>query len=131
MKTMTAGFLMFATLAAPASATMFEHTYQRHAAPGHEIRINVYMQHGRDCSPMRNPTIDVDTKPSHGMVSIRDYAGISSAPRIGAIDCTGKPLTGLAVYYTPDAGFTGTDQFDYSVAFSNGGLHDAAVVTVR
>lgn len=55
-----------------------------------------------------------------------------SVLRVGAPDCTGHTFPGTAIWYMPQPGFRGVDQFTYDIVGRTDALHrDTAVIDVR
>ncbi len=106
-------------------------TLRRSTDAGREVRISTYSQHKSDCTPGRPPQISMGTKPAHGTTAIRPASVEGGKSRFGQIDCTGTVQSGLAIWYAPEAGFHGTDQFDFYVIDRNGTAHDTAIVDVK
>jgi hypothetical protein len=106
-------------------------TLQRSTDAGHEVRVFTYSQHKSDCSPAPAPQISMGTKPAHGAISMRPATVAGSKSRFSQLDCTGTMQSGLAVWYDLEAGFRGTDQFDYYVINGNSTGHDTVIVQVK
>ncbi len=97
---------------------------------GKQVRIKRYMEHDIFCAPSM-PTIIVTTLPAHGTFSTRQETGPAGVTRVGSVDCSGRILPGLALYYTPEPGFRGSDQMKYTVGITGRALHDSAAITVK
>ncbi len=72
-----------------------------------------------------------DFKPASGTLAVTSVQTVSD--RGGAVSIARDPLTnvGIGVYYSPAAGFLGTDTFEYQVTYPNGQSYTAEVtVTV-
>lgn len=127
---------LLAALALPVVAhaqksTPQEHTWRRSTTAGQEVRIFTYVQHRSDCTQGPDPAITIHTKPAHGTATVRPGTVTIGPSRFGAVDCSGRSLSGLGIWFVPEAGFSGTDQFDYEVQFTNGVAHDTAMVEVK
>lgn len=108
-----------------------ERTWRRSTTAGQEVRIFTYVQHRSDCSQGPDPRITIRTPPAHGTATVRPGTITIGPSRFGATDCSGRSLSGLGVWFVPEPGFRGTEQFDYEVQFTNGVAHDTAMVDVR
>jgi hypothetical protein len=108
-----------------------ERTLRRTTTVGQEVRVFTYTEHRSDCSQGPQPSVKVLTPPAHGQVAIRYASVVQGRSRFGAVDCSGLTLMGQAIWYLPDAAFTGTDSFDYEVGQGNGVAHDTAKVEVK
>ncbi|QRY33289.1 MULTISPECIES: Ig-like domain-containing protein [unclassified Variovorax] len=123
--------LALCTVAHAQKGTPREHTWQRSTTAGQEVRIFTYVQQRSDCSQGPDPVVTIRTKPAHGTVSVRPGSVTVGPPRFGAVDCSGRTLSGQGIWFVPEPGFSGTDQFDYEVQFTNGVAHDTAMVEVK
>ena len=132
--------LMAIVLAAPVALTQASHaqnaiererTLRRTTTIGQEVRVFTYTEHRSDCSQGPQPSVKVLEPPAHGQVDIRQASVVQGRSRFGAVDCSGRTLLGQAIWYQPDASFTGTDSFDYEVQQGNGVVHDTAKVEVK
>lgn len=87
------------------------------------VRVDVL---ANDDSDDPATTIDVDTRPDHGTAKVvgRGEDLPSEGPSTRAVPSAGT----LAIRYTPEPGFSGTDTFDYALTNSNGTT--TATVTV-
>jgi hypothetical protein len=107
-----------------------DRTYSVATIDGRDVRVSTYTHYNADCSPAGDPDIVLHNKPAHGVVSFRPQTTAVRHSRFGAV-CIGKTLPGLAVWYTPDKGFSGADQFDYYIVSRQNVALDTAVVNVR
>jgi hypothetical protein len=107
-----------------------EETFHRKATAGKEVRVVTYVKHHEDCSQKEPPTITVTSQPAHGHVSTRPGSVKTGPSRLGSVDCTGKRFDGISLWYQPDPGYTGTDQLRFDAFFSNGIVHDTAIIQV-
>jgi len=57
------------------------------------------------------PQIDVSQPPAHGTVDVRPQRFVLTGAFAGRTDCVGREVDGGAVWYTPAAGFHGSDSF--------------------
>lgn len=114
-----------------ANVIAHEHTFRLTATAGKPARIFTYAHFHRDCSAGPAPHTTFRTSPSHGTVEARREPSTVKTLRVGAADCSGRIYDGLGLYYTPAAGFRGTDQFDWIEDGGEHPYHDTAIVTVR
>jgi hypothetical protein len=126
--------LAWAMLAAPAVAadsTPPERTVTAFTTDiDHEVRIAAYVQfRSRNCVPDGAPSIEIVTKPNHGSVSLRPGPILVKESRSG--DCVGYTFPGVNIWYTPAAGFSGADRFDYDVFFTKDTRHNTATIDVK
>jgi hypothetical protein len=120
----------FALLAAPVLAENApDDTFVRTTDAGHEVRISAYVQYSNNCTSAGDPHIEVKGKPAHGSVTVRSASIVVTRSRSG--NCLGYTLPGLEVWYTPEAGFQGSDRFDYDVYYTKNMVHEAATVAVQ
>lgn len=108
-----------------------ERTWRRSTTTGQEVRIFTYVQHRSDCTQGPDPRITIRTPPAHGSATVRAGTVTIGPSRFGATDCSGRVLSGLGVWFVPEPGFSGADQFDYEVQFTNGVAQDTAMVDVK
>ncbi len=73
-----------------------------------------------------------DPDAAGGFTSDLLYFTISVFPQHGTLSCSGEctdePLTSATLTYTPEAGYTGTDEFDFTV--SDGLLENDATISI-
>ncbi|MEO6972872.1 MAG: Ig-like domain-containing protein [Rhodoferax sp.] len=103
---------------------------RRDTVAGREVRIFTYAEHHRDCGQSSLPIVTILTQPAHGSVSVRKNSVVAGRSRFGAPDCSGQTYEGQGIWYLPAAGFSGPDQFDYTVDLGNGIAHDTAIINV-
>ena len=65
------------------------------------------------------PTISFSQKPAHGTVDIRPERFIFGKGYVSGVtkSCEGQPVDGIALWYTPAAGFHGVDQIGWTADF--------------
>lgn len=134
MKTFTMALLTAFALSPAVHAqknTPQERTWRRNTQAGQEVRIFTYVQHRSDCSQGPDPRITLRTPPAHGTTAVRPDTVAIGPSRFGATDCSGRLLSGLGIWFVPEPGFSGSDQFDYDVQFTNGVAHDTAMIEVK
>lgn len=130
MKSFAILLIAFALLVAPVrAANAPDHTIARTTDAGREVRISTYVQFSGQCTSTGDPRIEVKGKPAHGSVTLRSTSIVVTRSSSG--DCLGYTLPGLAVWYTPEAGFQGSDRFDYDVYYTKSSVHEAATVEVQ
>jgi hypothetical protein len=73
---------------------------------------------GGGCSGIP-PTITFDPKPAHGTVDIRPDKFVFGKGYVSGATkaCEGQMVDGIAIWYTPAAGFKGVDQFGWTADF--------------
>lgn len=105
-------------------------TWNRQTAPGTEVLVRPYGEFSKSCMPTGAPTILVYMPPEHGKVSIRP--GFFLFTRFGAevFYCSPGEYQGVGVFYKPDPGFVGTDDFRYEVEFGTVSQRATAVISV-
>ena len=108
-----------------------QQTIRRTATPGQEVKIFTYASFNRQCQSNNQPQITLRIRPAHGTVAIRPGQSTVSVIREGAPDCTGKTYLGTAVFYTPEPGYRGSDQFDYDVLNKDNTAHDTAIISIE
>ena len=77
------------------------------------------------------PRFEVHRQPAHGVLAMRPEAATVKVLRTGAGNCSGRTYDGMAVYYTPSAGFHGTDTFDWTETAGPRPYHDTGIVLVK
>ncbi|MBB6482928.1 hypothetical protein [Rhizobium lusitanum] len=81
-------------------------------APGKKTKITSTSLVKQDCTFAGFPYTGVIKDPTHGKVEIEHGPVASKFPKdSNAYLCSGKTVQGNIIYYTSNAGFTGTDQF--------------------
>jgi hypothetical protein len=130
MKSPASLLIAFALLVAPVRAPNApDDTFNRTTDAGRAVRISGYVQYSVKCTSTGDPHVEVAAKPAHGTVTIRSASIVVTRSRSG--NCLGYSLPGVEVWYTPEAGFQGSDRFDYDVYYTKGSVHEAAAVEVQ
>ena len=80
----------------------------RTVTSGKTQQVLSYASWGEACSP-RAGTVRLVTKPQHGKVRSRPSNLLITSARFGDTKCIGRRIPGVAIDYTPDRGFHGTD----------------------
>ncbi len=119
--------------ARPASAQIGEtdRMIQRQTTAGQAVRIWPYVKLNHRCQQNGTPQISLLTPPAHGSIEQRSEEVAITTVLPGGNDCRGKSAPGIAVWYTPAAGFKGQERFDYQVTYGSLSRHDTIVVDVR
>ncbi len=133
MRPLALALIVWTALLAPGAAradTAPAHTLRRSTAVDTDVRINTYVQYrARGCAAEGGPRIELRTKPAHGTVSLRASSVVISESPTG--ECAGSTLPGLAVWYTPQPGYSGQDRFEYDVFYVKSIAHETSVVDVK
>jgi len=108
-----------------------EQTFRKTTAAGTEVRLFTYVHFAQDCTPGPLPRFQVHRQPTHGALTMRPEPMTVKVLRTGAGDCAGRTYDGMAVYYTPSAGFHGTDTFDWTETAGPHPYHDTGIVAVK
>jgi len=101
---------------------------------GKEVSTAYYTAWNGDCST-RTPSIRIVNKPTNGAVVIRPKKQkIGSGAELGKNNlCEGKTVIGSEVFYVPNSGYTGTDEFllESTIPGQPGAARRNITVTVR
>jgi hypothetical protein len=82
------------------------------AVSGKRTKISSTAHIKADCEFAGYPYTAAIKQPAHGKIEVVHEEVRVHYPKDGpGYVCSGKPVQGNAVYYTPDPGYTGTDQF--------------------
>ncbi|MDQ0472848.1 hypothetical protein [Labrys wisconsinensis] len=107
-------------------------TFHVHAAPGETVEVSNEAAWDKSCQGAGAPTYTFTAKPAHGAISTRPQTKVIKTCEAGHCACLGHEVLGSAIYYTPAAGFRGSDTFSFTSAFPNGRvLRHQALVTVK
>ena len=88
------------------------------ARSGQPTRINAYHSWDPDSCVSQAATMNVTTKPAHGVLTARIVPHTITTSRFGTVrNCTGRPIKALAIEYRSTPGFRGTDSFVIDVVF--------------
>ena len=138
IKRRQAGFIAMTILAAlPAvawgqGAEDVERTIHRQTTAGQPVRIRAYTRYNRRCQQDGSPQFTMLQSPAHGALEQRsELVEIKGQPLPGATLCTGKTVSGIAMWYTPQAAFVGTERFEYRVTYGSLARQDTVIVEVR
>lgn len=120
----------FTILGVAASADA--NNFQKSTSAGRAVLVRHYGSWDKDCRAKEAPQIEVTEAPSHGTVSTRANTSKITEVRLGGEQCLGHSVAGIAVYYTPQAGFRGIDNLGITAAFVDGKtVNDTATISVR
>ncbi len=101
-----------------------------HTKAGQEVRTRYHVRNDGQCHAAA-VRIVWKKPPAHGHVEDRAQEVVVGINRLGSNNtCKGLSLPGVAVYYMPDAGFRGDDEFIYDVEGAGGTLTYDTVVSV-
>jgi hypothetical protein len=101
------------------------------ARSGQPTRINAYHSWDPDSCVSQAASMNVTTKPAHGVLTARIVPHTITTSRFGPVrNCTGKPIKALAIEYRSTPGFKGTDSFVIDVIFGWQGRRDTDNYTV-
>lgn len=82
---------------------------------GKPVLLTNILNYNPDCSIGRSPTVKVVSGPSHGGVQFKNVAGmLPKGPENAPNQCHSRRIAAIASYYTPAAGFTGSDKVTIS-----------------
>lgn len=98
------------------------------AAPDQATRLFAHSHLGTNCRSDALPTIEVTTPPSSGTVVIRETVVTAATTGSARTNCLGATTSGVGVFYTPAAGFTGLDRFRYTLTNPGGRSQTYAVI---
>jgi hypothetical protein len=105
---------------------------RRTTTMGREVLIDTHSRHRIDCSSAGAPLFTLTQPPEHGSVDVREGQVIAKPTAVGTGDCTGTPIRGILVYYTPADGYAGKDAFTYDLRLgTHPPLHHDVVVDVE
>ncbi|HYP63261.1 MAG TPA: hypothetical protein VEQ16_05200, partial [Acidocella sp.] len=94
------------------------------AAAGQTVRIGFLHDHQNpDCSLAvgQHPILDVTTQPAHGSLSQQQTEDFPTYPANNPLSkCNQARIAGTLFTYTPQTGYSGTDQFSYQIFTSTG-----------
>jgi hypothetical protein len=118
--------------AAPAQRLQQNETRSLDAKSGEPVLAYRFSALGPDCIG-REPEIHVTKAPAHGHVDLKPESyevGRVLEPSATQI-CIGRRVQGLAIYYTSEKAFDGTDEFAVSVKLRGGTVYRTYRVTVH
>ena len=110
-----------------------ELTYNREVFSDSETRIAAMNWVNSDCSSGALPTLRFVTSPKNGTTRTEETTIPIDRPASDArASCNGKPVRALAIFYKPNAGYTGADNVVVDVDFHMGGVRRLIYkITVR
>lgn len=83
---------------------------ERTAIPGEENRLMTHSDYGEKCEGGPIPTVELTRHPEHGRVVVRE--SVETVMRPGHI-CHERKINGVGVFYIPEPGYVGIDEFAY------------------
>ena len=115
-------FVVGLALSAAALSPALAQTIYKTTPAGQSSKIDHYMGWNDDCS-FKSLSIDVIAKPAHGAITSRIANGtITADAKVGTSGaCAGKPTKVLEIYYKPEKGFHGSDNFTVNMSFGGSG----------
>jgi hypothetical protein len=104
-------------------------------AAGKPVKLRNHVKLDNSCTGSQ-PDISFSQNPAHGTVDIRPDRFVFGKGYVsGELKaCEGKQVDGVAIWYTPAAGFHGTDQISWTANFGGRGKrvdNYTAIVTVQ
>jgi hypothetical protein len=97
----------------------------RTARSGQPTRIAAYHSWDPASCVSLAATMNVTTKPAHGVLTARIVPHTITTSRFGTVrNCAGKPIKALAIEYRSTPGFRGADSFMIDVVFGWQGRRD-------
>src|SRR5262245_14337006 len=100
-----------------------ERTFNREVFADSEARIGAMNWVNSDCSSGELPSLRFVSPPQKGAMRTADVAIPMYRPSHDArASCNGEPVQALAVFYKPDAGYTGPDTVVIDVDFHKGNV---------
>jgi len=87
---------------------------------GREAVVARHSSWNRKCESLELPIVKIDRPPKHGRIQSNPVEFKPTRTIAGGryTECLGKQMTGTAVSYVADAGYTGRDEFSYVVRFA-------------
>jgi hypothetical protein len=106
---------------------------QRYVPSGGTVKLTFFCNINPDCSASGTPTVRITKPPEHGRVSVsqtRDFCYFQpSNPRS---ICNTRRVSGIAVRYTAQRGYTGYDSIGAEVFFPGGSMRSGTYnISVR
>lgn len=92
---------------------------ERTAIPGAENRLMTHSDYGERCEGGPVPTVELTRHPEHGSVVVRESTETVNRP--GHL-CHARMIDGIGIFYIPEPGYVGTDEFAYHRNDENGDL---------
>ena len=117
-------------MAAAHAQSPFEHSRHYHTDAGQEVRVGAHASWGKACLPGPIPLIRVVDAPRHGSVTTRPGSHVVRES-LGNINCTGRKLPAVLVFYQPNPGFVGPDHLSYQVDLPSHQLHETIDIDVE
>ena len=106
-------------------------SFSRNATSGRPARIAVYHSWDPQTCRSLSATMNVLSKPSHGVLIPRVVPHVITTSRFGTVqNCVGKPIKALQIDYKSTPEFRGTDTFAIDVTFGWEGRRDTDTYTM-
>ena len=91
-----------------------EQTFERTVAAGAGTALNFAYSLNPDCSSRALPKLSMVRPPTHGTVKIEERSDFPRFPPGNPFaKCNAAKVSGVSVEYTPQSGFTGSDEFAF------------------
>jgi len=119
------GVALAIALLAGTTAGMAEETpIAKTTAAGQPVKLRNHVKLTAGCAGS-SPNITFNTKPAHGTVDIKpDRFIMGKGYNTGSLEaCAGQMVDGIALWYTPAAGYHGTDQISWTANFGGSSRH--------
>ena len=103
-------------------------SWSKTTIPGKTIWISFHYEVNPDCTLLAIPTVQVLAGPQHGTTSIRsenifpDFESSNIRHK-----CNSTKVGGINVYYTPSAGFRGSDQVTLRSTYKSGNVDEIKI----
>ncbi len=127
--------VLLTLLAGPVAAMADAPTILKTTPAGTPVKVRNHVELSSGCVGSA-PNISFSVKPAHGTIDIRPDRFVFGKGYVSGVmkACEGQQVDGIALWYTPAAGFHGIDQMTWTASFS-GRSHRAdtysAQVTVQ
>lgn len=124
------GMALSGCVSAPISGAK-QTQFSKRIAPGTKTKITGASIVKQDCTFAALPYTGIIKPPAHGKVDV-EHGPVAAkfAKESPAFVCSGRPVQGNNIFYTPNPGFVGTDQFTVRLTGLNtdGKVQDATFV---
>ena len=89
--------------------------------PGVAVKVRNHVKLDGGCAGSA-PVIEFSPGPVHGKIEIRPDRFVYQSGYVSGslLACVGRPVDGVAIWYTPDPGFHGVERFTWTVSFGGG-----------
>ncbi|MGZ5803151.1 MAG: hypothetical protein ACXWJT_03110 [Xanthobacteraceae bacterium] len=95
---------------------------QRYVVNGQTVQLHFFASVNPDCSARGKPTVHITQPPQHGRASVaatRDFTYFPASNVRSA--CNQRRVSGVAVKYTSQRGYVGSDSVGAQVIYPSGG----------